>query len=60
MNDDIEKQTKECEICNKFTSINHKEPIIPHEISSRPWEKLGVNYFTLSNQDYLIIVDYFS
>ena len=22
--------------------------------------KLGINYFTLSNQDYLIIVDYFS
>ena len=60
MNDDIEKQTKECEICNKFASTNHKEPMIPHEIPSRPWEKLGVDYFTLFNQDYLIIVDYFS
>ena len=34
--------------------------MISHEIPSRPWEKLGVDYFTFSNQDYLIIVDYFS
>ena len=33
--------------------------MISHEIPSRPWEKLGVVYFTFSNQDYLIIVDYF-
>ena len=60
MNDDIEKQTKECEICNKFPSTNCKEPMIPHEIPSRPWEMLGVDYFTLSNQDYSITVDYLS
>ena len=60
MNDDIEKQTKECEICSKFPTTNRNEPMIPHEIPSRPWEKLGVDYFTLSNQDHLIIVDYFS
>ena len=34
--------------------------MIAHETPSRPWEKLGVDYFTLFNQDYLIIVDYFS
>ena len=28
MNDDIEKQTKKCEICNNFPSTNHKEPMI--------------------------------
>ena len=56
MNDDIEKQTKECKICNKFPSTNRKEPMIPHEIPSRPWKRLGVDYFTLSNQDYVIIL----
>lgn len=34
--------------------------MIPHKILSRPWKKLGVDYFTLSNQDYLIVVDYFA
>ena len=34
--------------------------MIPHEVPTRPWEKLGIDYFTLLNQDYLLIVDYFS
>ena len=59
-NNDIEKQVKECDICTKFPIINRKEPMISHEIPFRPRKKLGVDYFTLSNQDYLIIVDYFS
>ena len=29
-----------------------------HETLARPWEKLGVDYFTLFNQDCLIIVNY--
>ena len=60
MNDDIEKLVKQCEICNKFATSNHKEPMVPHEIPTRPWEKVGIDYFTLLNQDYLLIVDYFS
>ena len=34
--------------------------MISHETPSRPWEKVGVDHFTLCNQDYLIIVDYYS
>lgn len=60
MNEDIETLVKECEICNKFATVNRKEPMIPHQIPSRPWEKVGVDYFTLYSQDYLIMVDYFS
>jgi len=60
MNEDIETLVKGCEICNKFTTVNWKKPMIPHQIPSCPWEKVGVDYFTLYNQDYLIMVDYFS
>ena len=60
MSDDIEKLVKQCEVCNKFATSNWKEPMIPHEVSTRPWEKLGIDYFTLLNQDNLLIVDYFS
>ena len=34
--------------------------MIPHEIPTRPWKKIGIDYFTLLNQDYLLIIDYFS
>ena len=28
--------------------------------SDEPWEKLGVDLFTIANRDYLVTVDYFS
>jgi len=34
--------------------------MIPHEVSSHPWEKVGVDYFTLHSKDFLLIVDYYS
>ena len=60
MNEDIEQHISKCEICNKFPPTNRKKPLISHEIPSRPWEKVGVDHFTLCNQDYLIIIDYYS
>ena len=44
----------------KHSNRDQKEPMIPHEIPNRPWEKLGVDYFTFAGKDYLLVVDYFS
>ena len=33
---------------------------MPHPVPNRPWEKVGIDYFTLAGKDYLLIVDYFS
>lgn len=49
-----------CQVCQKFKPSNQKEPLIPHEIPSRPWEKVGVDLFDFNNQKYLIIVDYYA
>ena len=56
----IEQAVKKCPVCNKHSKGNQKEPMIPHEIPNRPWEKLGANYFTFAGKDYLLVVDYFS
>ena len=45
MNDDIGKLVKQCKICNKFAKSQCKEPMIPHEITARPWEKVGIAPF---------------
>lgn len=37
-----------------------KESLLSHEISDRPWEKFGIDLYTIDGQDYLIMVDYFS
>ena len=31
-----------------------------HEIAERQWEKIGTDLYTINDQDYLIVVDYFS
>ena len=37
-----------------------KEPLQPHSLVFKPWFKVGIDIFQLFNQNYLIIVDYFS
>ena len=56
----IEQAVKKCPVCNKHSKRNQKEPMIPHELPNRPWEKLGADYFTFAGKDYLLVVDYFS
>ena len=34
--------------------------MIPHEVPNQPWSKLGADIFTYSNNDHLLVVDYFS
>lgn len=60
MSQDIENFIKQCKICEKFCRRNCKETIIPYEIPSRPWERLGTDIFTYSNQSYLVIIDAYS
>ena len=60
MNTNVENFVNGCEVCNKFSPTIRKEPMIPHEVPSRPWEKVGVDYFTIHNKDFLLIVDYYS
>ena len=37
-----------------------KETLMPHEVPTRPWEKVGFDLFTLKGLNYLVIVDYYS
>ena len=49
-----------CETCNTYQAVHTKEPLINHPIPSHPWEKIGVDFFTLDSKDYLCTVDYYS
>ena len=37
-----------------------KETLMSHEISERPWEKVGVDIFILYDVNYLVLIDYYS
>lgn len=60
MYNDIEQFVNKCDICNSHGASQQKEPLISHEITNRPWQKIGIDIFTLNQRDFLITVDYFS
>ena len=57
-------------LLNKFNSIqfdciDHRarhcpEPLVPHEVPTQAWSKVGSDLFQLDNKDNLVIVDYHS
>ena len=49
-----------CDICLDHRDSNAKEPLVPHEIPSYPWQVVGTDLFTLDDKDYVVVVDYFS
>ena len=59
INDDIEKQIKNCCTCLDFQQTWPKEKIWHHKISAKPWEIVGVEMLIIHNRNYLCIVDYY-
>jgi len=60
MSKDIDIMIEHCEICSSYRNENCKEPLHPHELPKKPWEKVGTDLFQYKNENYLIIVDYYS
>ena len=60
MNRDIENCIAQCQVCNSQPREQTKEPMICHEIPTRPWEKIAVDLFQLNGRDYMVTVDYYS
>lgn len=57
---DLKTFIETCEICQKFKPSNAREPLIPHEMPSHPWEKIGCDLFEFDKNIYLLLVDYYS
>ncbi|XP_063595036.1 uncharacterized protein K02A2.6-like [Penaeus indicus] len=60
MNPEVRQYVSQCETCNKYTDSQCKETLMTHDISDRPWDKVGVDLFELKNYNFLVTVDYFS
>ena len=57
---DIEATVSKCSICLRYRASNVKQPLQPHSIPSRPWQKIGADIMTYKGHDYLVAVDYYS
>lgn len=58
--DDLRETILNCQVCQKYKPSNPREPLMPHEVPTHPWEKVGVDLFDFCGSKYLIIVDYYS
>ncbi|XP_014677177.1 PREDICTED: uncharacterized protein K02A2.6-like [Priapulus caudatus] len=60
MNSEIADMVSKCSTCLEHRNSNQKEPMIPSQIPTKPWEMVATDLFTLNGENYLLIVDYYS
>jgi transposase InsO family protein len=60
MSEKIAEMVNRCDVCRTYQKRQTKEPLQPHSVPERPWQKIGVDLFTFSQQEYLLLVDYYS
>ena len=60
MNAEIEDLINNCTTCSTYKRNNPREPLLPHFISERAWEKVGIDLCEFEGQHCLIMVDYYS
>ena len=60
MSKQITEMVSKCSLCLEHRNSQCKESMLPHEIPDRPWSKLGADLFELHQENYLLLVDYYS
>ena len=60
MDEDIKEAIERWQPCQELQRSNTKEPLIPIEIPTRPWEIVGTDLFEIEGNGYLLVVDYYS
>ena len=60
MQREIEQVAEQCKVCLEMKPRNQKETLTHHAPVDQPWEKVGVDLFSIENRDYLVTVDYYS
>jgi len=60
MNAEIKEYILKYDICNSFKPEQRLEPLMPHEIPSRPWQRVATDLFLFDQRHYLITFDYYS
>lgn len=59
MKNDTEGLVWGCGTCQKYRDAKHEEAMIQSEQLMIPWNKVGIESFSLGRHDHLIIIDYY-
>ena len=60
LNKDIDIMCNRCETCLERRNKPAREPLKPHPVPDRAWQKIGIDLFSFAGRRYQIVVDYFS
>lgn len=60
MSKQLEDTILSCKICLTHRVTQQKETLIPHDIPSIPWYKIGCDILYLGNIMYLLVIDYYT
>jgi len=60
MTAELKEYISQCETCSKYEVRQQRQSLMSHEITDRPWEKVGTDLYNIDGKEYLIVVDYFS
>ena len=60
MSKQIEEIVAKCSTCQERSRVNQKEPLKPHDLPTRPWQKTAVDFFEWDKREHIVAVDYFS
>ena len=60
MNAVVQRRIDKCARCNETRPRQQKEPLLPNNLPTRPWQYIAVDLFEFDRQMYLITADSFS
>ena len=60
MNHQIKDTVSQCSICAEYAPTQQKEPLLTHELPTRPWSTVAQDLYCFNGRDYLLTVDAFS
>ncbi|PFX13394.1 Uncharacterized protein K02A2.6 [Stylophora pistillata] len=60
MSAQLKNRIDKCSICQSVRPEQASEPLQPHPVPERPWQRVETDLFTFENRNYLVLVDYYS
>lgn len=60
MTNDIVDKVQRCDKCCQYQRNQQKQPLQPVEVPHLPWQTVGIDLFQHTNQNFLIVTDYYS
>ena len=60
MSAQIEDIVSSCPICLRHRNSNAKEPLQPHQLPERPWQRVATDLFDWKGRPHVVLVDYYS